>query len=60
MFIHREADQDAGGKKEETEIMIEKHRNGPTGTVKLFFDSKKTTFLSIDKADFGDFEKSGV
>ena len=60
MFIHREADQDAGGKKEEAEIMIEKHRNGPTGTVKLFFDSKKTTFLSIDKADFGDFEKSGV
>jgi replicative DNA helicase len=58
MFIHREADQDAGGKKEEAEIMIEKHRNGPTGTVKLFFDSKKTTFLSVDKADFGDFEKS--
>jgi len=58
MFIHREADQDAGGRKEEAEIMIEKHRNGPTGTVKLFFDSKKTTFLSVDKADFGDFEKA--
>ncbi len=57
MFIHREADQDMGGKKEEAEIMIEKHRNGPTGTVKLFFDSKKTTFMSIDKADFGGFDK---
>lgn len=56
MFIHREADQNQGGKKEEAEILIEKHRNGPTGTVKLFFDSKKTTFLSIDKADFGGFE----
>ncbi len=56
MFIHREADQDAGGKKEEAEILIEKHRNGPTGSIKLFFDSKKTTFMSIDKADFGDFE----
>lgn len=56
MFIHREADQDQGGKKEEAEILIEKHRNGPTGTVKLFFDSKKTTFLSMDKSDFGDFE----
>ncbi len=58
MFIHREADADAGGKKEDAEIMIEKHRNGPTGTVKLYFDSKKTTFLSVDKADFGDFEKT--
>lgn len=56
MFIHREADQDAGGRKEEAEILVEKHRNGPTGTIKLFFDSKKTTFMSIDKADFGGFE----
>ncbi len=57
MFIHRESDQDAGGRKEEAEILIEKHRNGPTGTVKLYFDSKKTTFLSVDKADFGDYNK---
>ena len=59
MFIHREADADAGGKREETEILIEKHRNGPTGIVKLFFDTKKTTFFSMDKAEFGDFEKEG-
>jgi replicative DNA helicase len=57
MFIHREAEQDGGGRKEECEILIEKHRNGPTGVAKLFFDSKKTTFLSMDKADFGGFEK---
>ncbi len=57
MFIHRESDHDMGGRKEETEILIEKHRNGPTGVAKLFFDSKKTTFLSMDKADFGGFEK---
>ena len=57
MFIHREADQDQGGRKEEAEILIEKHRNGPTGTVKLYFDTKKTTFLSVDKADFGEFDK---
>jgi len=55
MFIHRESDQDQGGRKEEAEVLIEKHRNGPTGMVKLFFDSKKTTFLSMDKADFGGF-----
>jgi len=58
MFIHREADQDAGGRKEEAEILIEKHRNGPTGSVKLFFDTKKTTFLSMDKAEFSDFDKA--
>ena len=58
MFIHREIDQEAGGRKEEAEILIEKHRNGPTGTVKLYFDQKKTTFLSVDKADFGDFDKA--
>ncbi len=56
MFIHRDQDQEQGGRKEEAEIMIEKHRNGPTGIVKLYFDSKKTTFMSIDKADFGGFE----
>ena len=56
MFIHRESDQDAGGRKEEAEILIEKHRNGPTGIAKLMFDAKKTTFLSMDKADFGEFE----
>ena len=57
MFIHREQNQDGGGRKEEAEILIEKHRNGPTGVAKLYFDSKKTTFMSIDKADFGGFEK---
>lgn len=55
MFIHRESDQDNGGRKEEAEIMIEKHRNGATGIVKLYFDTKKTTFMSMEKADFGDF-----
>ncbi|MFA6432373.1 MAG: replicative DNA helicase [Candidatus Paceibacterota bacterium] len=59
MFIHREADQDAGGRKEEAEILIEKHRNGPTGSVKLYFDAKKTTFISMAKADFGDFDEKG-
>jgi replicative DNA helicase len=57
MFIHREQNQDGGGRQEEAEILIEKHRNGPTGTVKLYFDSKKTSFLPVDKADFGEFDK---
>lgn len=60
MFIHREANQDSGGRKEEAEILIEKHRNGPTGIAKLYFDSKKTSFLSMDKGTFGEFEGAGL
>jgi len=32
--------------------LIEKHRNGPTGKVELYFDENRATFLSIDKSDF--------
>jgi replicative DNA helicase len=31
-----------------TEFIIAKHRNGPTGTVKLFFQPQFTKFMSID------------
>lgn len=58
MFIHREdkMNADTGAQKNNiAEIMIEKHRNGPTGKVELRFDEDKTTFISIDKSDFGDF-----
>ena len=37
------------------EILVEKHRNGPVGKVDLRFDDEKTTFMSLDKSDFGDF-----
>lgn len=56
MFIHRE---DKAGFKEDSEktniaeILIEKHRNGATGKVELFFNEKKATFQSIEKAEFG-------
>lgn len=53
-FIHREDKyQDNPDKPNVVEILIEKHRNGPTGKVELYFDDKKTSFLSIDKTDFG-------
>lgn len=45
MFIHRELDLERGGKMNTAEIMIEKHRNGPTGKVDLYFDDKYTTFI---------------
>ncbi len=50
MFIHREQNDDGGGKKQTAEILIEKHRNGPTGKVELYFDDRKTTFLSLEKS----------
>jgi len=60
MFIHRENNDEGGGRKEQTEILIEKHRNGPTGKVDLMFDPHKSTFLDVDKnSDFKDFDGAG-
>jgi replicative DNA helicase len=53
IFIHREdkANKDKVSEKPNiAEIMIEKHRNGPTGIVELFFDEKHTTFREIEKS----------
>ena len=58
MFIHREDKyKDASEKTNIAEILIEKHRNGETGKVDLFFNEKKATFQSIDKSQFGGAEK---
>ena len=59
MFIHRE-DNDKGesgnGRRGNiAEIMIEKHRNGPTGIVKLYFDEARVTFTPMAKDTFGEF-----
>ena len=56
MFIYRKA-ADRGYRPEEltpeeknlAEIHIAKHRNGPTGIVRLFFQSERTTFLNLDR-----------
>jgi replicative DNA helicase len=51
MFIHREDRyKDESERTNIAEILIEKHRNGPTGVVELYFDANKTTFLDIDNA----------
>jgi len=55
MFIHREDKAKGANDAEKTniaEILIEKHRNGATGKVELFFDEKKATFLPLEKAQF--------
>lgn len=60
MFIHREDKyKDESEKTNIAEILIEKHRNGPTGKIELYFDEKRSSFLDIDKnSDFRDFSET--
>jgi replicative DNA helicase len=54
MFIHREDKYSSESDKTNiAEICIEKHRNGPVGVCELYFDSKKTKYLDIDTANYG-------
>jgi len=50
MFLYRE---DYYNKETEnqhvTELLIKKHRNGPTGTVELYFHPERLKFMSLDK-----------
>ncbi len=56
MFIHREDKakntMEESEKTNIAEILIEKHRNGATGKIDLFFNEKKATFQSLEKAEF--------
>ncbi len=56
MFIHREdRNNEESERKNIAEILIEKHRNGPTGKVELYFDDKRVSFTNLEKQDFGGF-----
>jgi len=52
MFIYRdEMYHGAESKKPHiAELLIRKHRNGPTGDVELFFDGEKTSFKNLAKS----------
>jgi replicative DNA helicase len=57
MFIHREDKyKDHSERDNVAEILIEKHRNGPTGSIRLKFDPDHSCFLSLEKGDYADFE----
>ncbi|MFA6258561.1 MAG: replicative DNA helicase [Candidatus Paceibacterota bacterium] len=59
MFIHRDdKGKDESEKTNIAEILIEKHRNGPTGKVDLYFEEKTTTFLNLEKSNLSDFTPS--
>jgi len=58
MFIHREDKyKEDSDKKGIAQIHIDKHRNGPVGSIELFFDEERTTFLNIDRTNIADFTK---
>jgi replicative DNA helicase len=52
MFIYRdEMYTGADSRKPHiADILIRKHRNGPTGEIELFFDAQKTSFKNLSKA----------
>jgi replicative DNA helicase len=49
-FIYREEYYNPEtDRKKLTDILIKKHRNGPTGGVELYFDNEKQRFRSLDR-----------
>ena len=52
MFIYRDDVYDSESeRKNVAELIIAKHRNGPTGTVELFFQRNLTQFKNALKRD---------
>lgn len=59
MFIHRDDKMNENSDKPNiAEILIEKHRNGPTGRIELYFDDKKSSFVDVDTSTHGSGEDS--
>ena len=57
MFLHREDKyKEESEKTNIVEVLIEKHRNGPTGMTSLYFEQTRSSFMDIDKnSEFKDF-----
>jgi replicative DNA helicase len=54
MFIYREDRyKENTDRPNIADIFIEKHRNGPTGKIELYFNQSKVSFSSIERGDFG-------
>lgn len=53
MFIYREDKYNENSlKKNIAEIIVAKHRNGPTGSVELFFDDQRVSFRNLEQGDY--------
>ncbi len=49
LFIYREKEMGETVPSNIAEIIIAKHRNGPIGAVKLFFDQERVTYRNLEK-----------
>ncbi len=59
MFIHSEDRyKEVGERSNIVELIIAKHRNGPTGMLELYFDDKKATFRSLERHGVEQFDAS--
>ncbi|MEI6850743.1 MAG: replicative DNA helicase [Candidatus Saccharibacteria bacterium] len=54
MFIYREAYYNPETERENiTDLIIAKHRNGPTGRIELYFHPERLRFMSLDRKHDG-------
>jgi replicative DNA helicase len=50
MFLYREdRERPETENKNVVEVIVAKHRNGPVGTVGMYFDDKTTSFKDLEK-----------
>ena len=60
LFIYREDRYNLeGAAKNIAEIIIAKHRNGPVGSIKLFFNEKTVSFTDLAKEQYASQEYAG-
>lgn len=53
MFIYREDKYNENSLNPNiAKILIEKHRNGPTGGIDLYFDEQRVSFRNLDKGEY--------
>lgn len=53
LFIYREDKYNENSlEKNIAEIMVAKHRNGPTGGIKLYFDEQRVSFRNLEQGDY--------
>ncbi len=53
MFIYREDKYNENSlEKNIAEIIVAKHRNGPTGAIKLYFDEQRVSFRNLEQSDY--------
>lgn len=57
MFIYREDFYNENSLKPGiAQLLIQKHRNGATGSIDLFFEKQRASFRDLDKADYSGYE----